>query len=515
MICTRFLIPLGFILTAEIFAQTPPPPPPAPAPRAVVPAAPEPFRVARPMPRPAAAPVAPEDLRDLLDREPPLPPAAAIDRAGELLDRLAEPAPLPALAPLPPDWHLATPMPAPRPFAFDFQDGPMLLAQRMAGFGGRNVSEDRLYESGQSALDSHRYDSALEDFNQVASRGGSRADAGWYWKAYTLNKLGRRDEALAALAELRKSFPNSRWLDDAKALELEVKQQAGKPVSPDSESDEDLKLMAINGLMQSDPDRAVPLVENILKGSQPPRLKERALYVLAVSNSPKAQQMLEQIARGSANPDLQLRAIRYIGSVRRKQGNTNTTPAILNEIYASSNDVNVKRAILNTYLSNRDSQRLLEVAKNEKNPDLRRDAFRFLGENTGQPELWQIYQAETSPDVKEQILQCMYNNGNAEKLAEVVRTEKDPKLRRIAIRVLATERNANMSDTLVALYSSEQDPQNKRSIVDMLYSRGNAKSLIEIARAEKDTKAKLHIVEMLSNMKSKEAQDYLMEILSK
>jgi len=37
-------------------------------------------------------------------------------------------------------------------------------------------------------------------------------------------RLARRDEALATIAELRKAFPNSRWLDDAKALEVEVRQ---------------------------------------------------------------------------------------------------------------------------------------------------------------------------------------------------------------------------------------------------------------------------------------------------
>jgi hypothetical protein len=37
---------------------------------------------------------------------------------------------------------------------------------------------------------------------------------------------------------------------------------------------------------------------------------------------------------------------------------------------------------------------------------------------------------------------------------------------------------------------------------------------VDIARAEKDTKMKLRIVERLGNMRSKEAQDYLAEILN-
>ena len=100
---------------------------------------------------------------------------------------------------------------------------------------------------------------------------------------------------------------------------LEVKQSNGQPVSPDSQTDDDLKLMAINGLMQSDPDRAIPAVENLLKGAQSPKLKGRALYVLAQSSSPKAQQLVEQVARGWAgNPDLQVKAFTYLGAAKRR-----------------------------------------------------------------------------------------------------------------------------------------------------------------------------------------------------
>ena len=71
------------------------------------------------------------------------------------------------------------------------------------------MDDDRLYDSGQRALDNHRYDEALEDFSQVASRAGARADGAFYWKAYSLIRLGRRDEAMAAIAELRKSIPTA------------------------------------------------------------------------------------------------------------------------------------------------------------------------------------------------------------------------------------------------------------------------------------------------------------------
>jgi len=394
-------------------------------------------------------------------------------------------------------------------FAYNFNP-PMAFAQNMTIAGRQRMNEDRLYDAGVRALDSHRWDEALEDFNQVASRAGARADGGWYWKAYTLNHLRRFDEAVAALAELRKSYATSRWLDEAKALEIQVNLDRGRPVSPESESDEDLKLMALNGIMQSDPDRAIPLVENILKGPGSHRLKERALYVLAQSGTPRGMQIVEQIAKGGGNPDLQVKAIEYLAQ-RRKQTN-NSQNQLLMEIYNSSNDIRVRAAILDALRNSRDIDRLGQIAKSEKNVDLRERTYQQLGEVAGQPELWQIYQTETSPDAKITILRYMHRNGNADKLVELIKRETDPKVRRAAIEALASQ-DSGAPERLVAIYSSEQDLQLRQAVVDSLSNQRNAKYLIDLARAEKDPKLKLKIVERLSNMHSKEAADYLLELL--
>src|SRR5262249_18873140 len=159
----------------------------------------------------------------------------------------------------------------------------------------------------------------------------------------------------------------------------------------------------------------------------------------------------------------QLKAINYL-SQRRRQG---INPNLLPEIYGSSSDVNVKRAILDAYEQYRDKDRLAQIAKTEKVPELRSRAFQKLANNNpGQPELWQVFQAETSPDVRQEVLKCMYQDGNAEKLAEVVRTEKDAKTRRVAIEVLASQRAAGTGDVLVSIYNSVQDGQDKQMIID-------------------------------------------------
>ncbi|MGA2113881.1 MAG: HEAT repeat domain-containing protein [Bryobacteraceae bacterium] len=236
-------------------------------------------------------------------------------------------------------------------------------------------SEDGLYDSGQRALDSQRYDEALTDFKEVVSRAGNHSDGALYWEAYTLNKMARRDEASAAIATLCRNYPNSRWLEDAKALEVEVKQAAGRNVSPETQNDDELKLLALNGLMQNDPDRAFPILENLLRSAQSPKLKDRALFVLAENNSTRSQQLLERFARGNANPDLQVKAIQYIGELRAKQPNGSQ---LLVEIYGGGADPRVKRAVINALMNRRDAKAMVDIGRREKDPELKKDIVRRL-----------------------------------------------------------------------------------------------------------------------------------------
>jgi hypothetical protein len=68
---------------------------------------------------------------------------------------------------------------------------------------------------------------------------------------------------------------------------------------------------------------------------------------------------------------------------------------------------------------------------------------------------------------------------------------------------------------LAAMYAQETNADNKKSIVNALFIQGNAPALVEIARKESDVNMKKTIIQQLSVMHSKEATDYLMEILSK
>ncbi len=185
----------------------------------------------------------------------------------------------------------------------------------------------------------------------------------------------------------------------------------------------------------------------------------------------------------------------------------------LASIYNSSSDVRVRKAILQSFMNSGSRDFLLNAAKTEQNPDLRRDAIRQLALTGGQDELWQLYQSEGSIENKQTILQSMFLGGNSSKLVEVARTEKDPRLRITAIKSLGLMRNNGQSDVLVSIYQSDQNREVRDAVLNALFMQHNGKALVDLARNEKDPQMKQDIVKKMSLIHSKEVTDYMMELL--
>jgi HEAT repeat protein len=367
---------------------------------------------------------------------------------------------------------------------------------------------DDLYDRARDLIEEGRYDRALTELDRLIGLKSNRTDAALYWKAYCQMRLGQRGEALTSVSDLTKQFPDSKWIRDARALEVEVRQSSGQTVSPAAQEDDELKLMALRGIMQSDPDQALPIIEKMLTGANSPRVKDRALFVLSQSNSARAREVIAGVAKGNANPDLQLKAIRYLGIMGGQDSRQ-----LLVDVYRTSTDVAVKRAVLRSYMTSGDHERLFSLAKSETDPSLRAEAVRQLGVMNARGELAQLYQSEPSVEVKKQILQAMFVGGDSDRMIELAKSEKDPELRKTAIRNLGLMKRSGTSETLVSIYNSDSSPDVKKTVVNALFIQNNAPALVTIARGEKNIDLKKDIVSKLSNMNSKEAKDYLMELL--
>lgn len=378
---------------------------------------------------------------------------------------------------------------------FDPQTGSKVASQ-----------EDELYQSGTKALDNENYEEAVDKFAQVAAMRGRRADAALYWKAYALNKSGNKVQAEAAIAELRKSYPQSKWLKDAGALEVEMK---GAAADPENISDEELKLLALQSLMNSDPERAVPMLDKVIHGNYSPRLKDKALFVLSQNGSDKAQQILLSLAKANNDPGLQKRAIRYMGmGGDRSRG-------VLKDIYNSTTDVSVKKAVFQGWLMSGDKEDVLAVAQTEKSAELRRDAIRYLGMMGGRNELREMYKSSPDPATREAVVQGMLMSGDSQGLAEIATTEKDPKVLDKAIKTLGMVGGAESLTVLTNIYSSHSDVATKERVITAMFLHGAAKEMVAMARKETNPELKKAWIQKLSLMNSPDVTEYMMEILNK
>jgi HEAT repeat protein len=369
-------------------------------------------------------------------------------------------------------------------------------------------TEAALYKAGRADIDKGDWQAAEESLTKVIALKGARADEALYWRAYAYNKMSMREDALKSIAALKSGYPKSSWLKDARYLEVEIRQASGQTPQLDSSgNDEELKLLALSGLMNADPDKALPIVKNMLAGSPSPKLMDRAMFVLAQSGKPEARQVLVDIAKSSPNPDLQKHAIRNLGLFGGPE-----SQQTLVDIYSTSQNIEARKAVLQALMLSGDRSKVSEVARKEPTPELRREAIQQLGVMGGRDELWQIYQTEKDSSVRRAVINSLFISGGVDQLGELATKETDPGLRREAIQKLGLT-GPNSAPLLKNIYTTEKDPSVKRAVLDAYFVQGNAKALIEIARSEQDPAMKRAAVEKLSVMGSKEASDYMMELL--
>jgi hypothetical protein len=258
------------------------------------------------------------------------------------------------------------------------------------------IADDDAYTTGTRAMDEHRWQDAVSAFDKVISEKGKRVDAALYWKAYSLNKLGKAPLAIATCDQLHSQFADSAWNKDCTAISVDVQVDPKvvaaddrrvridrvhpyvriAPVRPDMGerdsgvtrgSDEDLKMLALNSLLNRDPATALPLLRGILSGNQPLSVKKHALFVLAQSKSPEAESILHDAALGKLDPQLQGQAIQAMAVFQGKRANDT-----LAEVYRTTTDPKIKSSIISAMFITKDAPRMVEMARNEKDLELKR-----------------------------------------------------------------------------------------------------------------------------------------------
>jgi HEAT repeat protein len=126
----------------------------------------------------------------------------------------------------------------------------------------------------------------------------------------------------------------------------------------------------------------------------------------------------------------------------------------LSELYAAESSPEIKRRIIQSLMVGGATDKLSELARSEKDPELRRSAIRNLGvmnaAKTGDL-LRTLYGPESNVDVKKEIVNALFIQRNASTLVELARAEKNPELKREIVSRLSNMRDKVATDYLLEL----------------------------------------------------------------
>jgi len=360
--------------------------------------------------------------------------------------------------------------------------GPLAFAQEKS-------KDQTLYEKAKAAVYEKDYQSAVASLKELvnAYAKSSYYAESLYWLGYSLNKqaagladlerqLGGKKEALDKVNLLLEKYPSNDWAKDAKVLRVEiaealvknglkdyrkyinggiqggvaggielgvlegvsggvyggiegsVKGRGEKPRDPELE----LKLVALDALLNMDEDKAFPILEKLVREGKDPELREKALFVLSQHEGPKATPLLIELATKDPSAAIRGKAIFWLG-----QRDDQDSLAALIKIYDTADPQFKDNLIMAFSQSDKPQARakLVEIARTDKDASAREKAIFWIGQGGGKDTatiLLDIYKSSNDAKIKKQIIFAIAQGGDkaVPTLIEMARKETDFELKK-------------------------------------------------------------------------------------
>jgi HEAT repeat protein len=389
-----------------------------------------------------------------------------------------------------------------------------------------NTPAMKLFRAGRDLIENEEWAKAAETFRGFINTypRDNDVDAALYWYAYALKRQGNTKEAAKALKRLIKEHRHSGWREEADAMLTELAPALGQTEIIDNalgKENEELKLIALQSLFDSDPERALGYVAEWLKPNSTAsrHLKESAVSLLGAHGGKQAVPLLLEIARNQPDAKLRQTAIHRLGEA----GGESVMDELM-RIYAADPDIKIKQQVLHALAEMdgaRASAKLLEIAQNSNEEiGMRQAAIHRLADKDGSVDnLLRIYDTDRTLEIRRRLLNVFSESDDpraAAKLLEVARTGDNVELRRYAVRRLGEHNGDSMLDELMRIYQTEQSLEVKRDILhafsDMNSPRAKAK-LHEIARnTSENAEARRHVIRRIGESDDAQSVELLINI---
>lgn len=237
---------------------------------------------------------------------------------------------------------------------------------------------------------------------------------------------------------------------------------------------DEIKAIALQSLMQSSPERALPYIADILKNDSKASkgLKDSAVRLLGQYRGPKTTSLLLDLARNQTDSRLRRSAIYMLGNAEDDK-----VFDLLLDLATKSTDADVAKAALQA-LSRHRNQKARDMvgslASTAQSPLIRRDAIFLLGDRSDDASvdsLIKIYDTESDPEIKKYAINALSRSSHAkarQKLLDIARSNGNEEVRLQAIQWLDSRGDASFVDELVKLYQNDKSLRIRKQVIQSL-----------------------------------------------
>ena len=418
----------------------------------------------------------------------------------------------------------------------------LVLMSLLAGSASSQSTDspgERDYERGQQALDDGDYRDAARLFNAVWERhpDSSFASSAMYWEAFALYRQGRTRnlaDALDVLDLQQREYPDhpSRDRDELRVrIEGELARRgdadAYRSVTERSEDESvanmEVRIAALNALLNMEADRAVPILKKTLAKREPEydELREKAVFLISQKQTDETEEILLDVVRNDPSREVREQAVFWLHQVDGPKAT-----AVLQEILLEGDDVGLQRKALFA-LSQQDSGRSSDVLKRviedpSMDSELRAEAIFWLGQSGGRSEMAYLQELYGQLDDRDllALLFCGVSPGGGRGATEwllgiAMDENESTDMRTQALFWAGQSGRVDVAD-LMGIFRSTDDLDMKGQVIFVLSqdSRGQAlEALLEIATEEDDIDLKTNAIFWLGQSGDPRALEYLERII--
>jgi HEAT repeat protein len=435
---------------------------------------------------------------------------------------------------------------------------------------------DSLYRAARQALNRSQYTRAAELFSSIRDKYPRSAYVPntYYWQAFALYRDGS-EEALRAAREALQTqasrFPKATTRRDAEALlrrvqgglarlgdadaTADVTEEAdnvaplvavvpgvppigaGRPtITPrpgrqyrlhneSCDDEDDIRIAAVNALLQMDADRAVPILKTILarRDTGSTCLRRKAVFLVSQKRSQETSAILLNAVRSDPDQEVREQAVFWLSQVPGDE-----TVAALDSILRDPKtppEIQEKAIFaLSQHRSPRAGAILRDfAARRDVSTDLREKAIFWIGQNRS-PEnaqfLKDLFAKVENDDLKDKIIFSLSQMGGADNyrwLMDIALNQaEDMEIRKKALFWAGQGHNVDVAD-LVRLYDSMKDREMREQLI-FVYSQRREDAaldkLFQIGKNDPDRELRKKAIFWIGQSRSPRASAYLQELIN-